>query len=129
MSEKNDRCIFASEDDCPLDSIEISCESCMENNYGATIKLAIEDYTQMGDNFTSIFEMFESLISNKEKVLELNAPVDNIQALARLVNALLGMSEETDLHKLVYRRLIFLFFRFMIEEFESVEYSDPESVH
>ena len=129
MSEKNEKCIFASEDDCPLESISISCAACMEHGYTEVIKQAIKDYTELGDNFNHVFNMLKTLFTDEEKVLELNVPLDSIQAVVRILNALLGSSEVTDNQKLVYRRLIFLFFSFLIEEFESLEYADPESLH
>lgn len=119
---RHENCIFMSESDCPLEQIKIDCETCKINNLTETIQNTLEDYTKLGEAFTDVFNMFKKLIDNDGKTITIETPIEHIFIINRVITAFLSDEEKTEQKDIVYQRLIFYFFKILIEEFENKEY-------
>lgn len=126
---KHKDCIFVSEDDCPLDTVGFSCKDCEQDNLTVTIKQAVDDYVALGESLEQILKLLKTLISNDGKTVTVSTPVEATHIINRVVTALLGITPLMDKDKIVYRRLIFYFFKILIAEFEEEEYTEPEELH
>lgn len=121
---RHENCIFMSESDCPLEQIKIDCETCKINNLTETIQNALEDYTQLGEAFTDVFNMFKKLIDNDGKTVAIETSIEHIFIINRVITTFLSDEEKTEQKDIVYQRLIFYFFKILIEEFENKEYEE-----
>lgn len=128
---KDENCIFAAEVDCPKDEIKISCPECIENRYYDVIKQAVDDFASLGESFTDMFLFCNKLMKHSGKTSELEIPLDSTHKINRVMTAFLSEKENEELAKgeLVYRKLIFYFFRILIDEFESKEYTETRYVN
>lgn len=121
---KKDECVFMSEDDCPKNSMGISCDRCIEIKFYEIVEKAIEDFISLGDSFTAIFEMCNRLMHYKDKPVVLDMPVVEINKVHRVMTALLVVKEPENEEELMYKRLIFHFFGLIIDEFKEREYTE-----
>lgn len=120
-----DICIFASEDDCPKNAIRLTCEECEKHMRYKIIEKAVEDFTSLGESFTNMFVFWNKLCSEREtKVLGVDAPIDSIIKINKVMSCLLTTREAFTEEETVYRRLIFYFFNIIIDEFNESEYTD-----
>ncbi len=126
---KHKDCIFVCEDDCPLDTVGFSCEDCEQNSLTVTIKQAVDDYVALGESFEQVLKLLKTLIANDGKTVAISTPVAATHIINRVITALLGTTPLMDKDKIVYRRLIFYFFKILIAEFEEEEYTEPEELH
>ena len=126
---KHKDCIFVAEDDCPKDNISINCKDCEEHKYHETIDQAIHGFVSLGDAFTEVFKMSQQLIEHEGKTVNVSIPVDAISVINRVMTALLTTRELDTNNEIVYRRLIFYFFKIIVAEFEEEEYSEPKLIN
>ncbi len=128
---KNENCIFAAEVDCPKDEIKLSCAECIENRYYDVIKQAVDDFASLGESFTDLFLFFNKLMKHSGKSSELEIPLDSTHKVNRVMTAFLSQKENEELAKedVVYKRLIFYFFRILTDEYESKEYTETRYVN
>ena len=126
---KHKDCIFVAEEDCPKEKIDVNCKACEEHKYYETIDLAVHDFVSLGDAFTDLFKMSKQLIDHDGKTIDVVIPILAINIINRAMTALLTTRELETNNEIVYRRLIFYFFKIIVDEFEEEEYAEPDSVH
>ena len=106
----NSICVFVSEEDCPKNNIDLSCEECEANNLYEVIENALKDFVSLGEDFTEIFTLCKTLLKNNGTKVKVQVPVESIHRVARVVNSLLSKSDKTTIQEILYQRLIFHFF-------------------
>jgi len=116
MRHKN--CIFFEEADCAKEYLEFTCEECEENKHYETIKEALDDFIALGDSFSALFLMLKKLLDEKDKTVDIEIPVDKITIINRVMTAFLTTEKSRSEKDLMYRRLIYFFFKVTGEDFE-----------
>jgi len=123
---RHDECIFASEEDCPKEVINLNCRTCGKNKSYIHIKKAIDDFVALGDSFTELFVFCAKLMQKEDKV---SMPIESIQKVNRVMSAFLRENKDSETTDKVYTRTIFYFFSIIVDEFEEEEYHNGELVH
>jgi len=126
---KPDECIFASTEDCPKEDIKLTCEECVKNKYYDTIFKATEDFVDMGKAFTDLFELFNSFNSKEKDPAPISIPSESIKKVHRVMTAFLSQNDPIEAEATVYRRLIYRYFKILVDEFEASEYADTALVN
>lgn len=126
---RHERCIFNAEEDCPMKLLGLSCEICDVNKLEVVIKQAVDDFTGLGESFEALFGMLKILFDSGGKPVELDVPHEKILSINRAMTALLSDSETVTEADICYKRLIFYFFKIIVDEFESEEYGATKFTH
>lgn len=126
---RHERCIFKEEEDCPMKLLGLSCEMCNINKLEVVIKQAVDDFTGLGESFEALFGMMKILFDSEGKPVELNVPYEKTLSINRAMTALLSENEAVTQEDICYKRLIFYFFKIIVDEFESEEYGVAKFVH
>ena len=126
---KHKDCIFVAEEDCPKEKINLTCADCAKHKTYETIEKAVRDFTGLGENYTEIFTLHKKLIDGHGTTVDIETPVESIFSVNRVMANLLSNNPcETHLD-VMYRRLIFYFFKIIIDEFEEEEYNNEGYIH
>lgn len=120
-------CIFDCEEICPKEKVKLTCADCWLNQSHEMIKKAIDDYTGLGEAFTEIFDLHKKIIDGHGTTIDIKAPVDSVFVAIRVMTAILGAEEKTEFNDILYKRLIFYFFKILIDEVEETEYNKKET--
>lgn len=126
---RHERCIFKAEEDCPMKLLGISCTICDTNNLEVVIKRAVDDYTGMGEAYEALFAMLKNLFDSNGKQVDVKVPHEEILLINRVMTTLLSEVDPQTQEAVCYRRLIFYFFKILVDEFESEEYGATKFVH
>lgn len=118
-------CIFMSEDDCPKDNINITCEQCGKHKYYEDIELSARDFVALGDSFTALFNVCNDAFNDRKT----GTPMEHVVQAHRVMTSLLSKEDPSTEKKRVYRRLIFYYFSLIIDEFISQEYAEEPFKH
>ena len=125
---KHNDCIFACEDDCPKHEINLTCDDCFKNKTYEVIEKAVRDFTGLGESYTKIFSLLKTLMDADGKTVKIETPVDASLSVNRVMTALLNKDPEIGNSK-VYQKLIFYFFRIIIDQYYEAEYDKNEYIH
>lgn len=126
---RHERCIFLAEEDCPMHLLGLSCQVCDDDKLEVVIKQAVDDFVSMGENFEALFGMLKILMDNDGKPVDVKLPADEILSINRAMTTLLSDTEVKTEAEICYRRLIFYFFKILVDEFESEEYGATKFTH
>jgi hypothetical protein len=119
---RHKECIFDSEDICPKNAIDLTCDDCIRNKSYEIINMAVKDFTGLGESFTTLFAMLKKIIDHDGKTVEITTPVSEIVSINRAMTTVLSKTPPDSESEKIYRRLMFYFFKIIAEEFESAEY-------
>jgi hypothetical protein len=123
-------CIFVAEEDCPKERVCLNCDQCFKYKSYETIEGAVRDFTGLGEDTNNIFKIFQFMVENQGKSVEVVVPEKELLSVNRVMAALLASKKEDEhFNDQLYRRLIFCFFRIIIDEFEEKEYNKPSYIH
>jgi len=126
---RHERCIFNAEEDCPMKLLGLSCQVCDDNKLEVVVKQAVDDFVGMGENFEQLFAMLKTLMDSNGESVDVKRPADEILSINRAMTALLSDTEPQTQEAVCYRRLIFYFFKIIVDEFESEEYGATKFTH
>ena len=122
-------CIFAAEEDCPKDSIHLTCKECEEHRAYEIIERAIRDFTGMGESFEGLFELLKKLVDSDGQSVEIKIPAESILLINRVFASFLSSTPAEAESEKIYKRMLFRCFRIFVDEFESEEYKEKAYVH
>lgn len=126
---RHEDCIFEKEEDCLKESIGITCNDCKEYRHHETIEKAIRDFGSLGESFEEVFTVFQKLLNNDGELVEIKTPAEHFLVVNRVMNSLLSTNENLTISRIMYRRLIFHLFGFLIDEFKETEYEENIQKH
>lgn len=117
-------CVFVDEDDCPKLAVHLTCEECEKYKHYETIEKAVNDFVSLGESFTDLFQMLQTMQKHNGKNIAVDYPIESIHKINRVMTAFLTAKENLSREEIMYRRLIFYFFDIIIDEFNENEYTD-----